>query len=269
MRGISELPSDDSQLFGTRVKGSDISELSSEPLHVTLGPIPETINIGAELSTESDFGWERCRKEKRIQPIPSRVFEMSAPIHNPPASTAILPTETNTPKSTEDVEKESLVRRLLTLQSFDGSFLFTEGHLESSFGKEFCTATHELELNLHQISINQAEKYKVAVAIAIIVELEERYQSCRDLWLLIVEKARHFVDIWLGGFEKENLFEFVKDLLKSENHDQVMDPIRDREARRLETTTAAAPARPSSLGQKIQSKFHSMSEKPKITTKCS
>jgi hypothetical protein len=188
---------------------------------------------------------------------------MSAPIHNPPASTAILPTGTNTPKSTEDIEKESLVRRLLTLQSFDGSFLFTEGHLESFFRKEFCIATHELELNLHQISINQAEKYKVAVAIAIIVELEERYQSCRDLWLLIVEKARHFVDIWLRGFEKENLFEFVKDLLKSDNREQVLDPIRDREARRQETTTTAASTRPSWIGQKIQRKFHSMSEKTK------
>jgi hypothetical protein len=142
---------------------------------------------------------------------------MSAPIHNPPASTAIFQTGANT-KSDKDIGDELRVRRLVALQNFDGSFLFDgEGHIESVFGKDFCTTIHEIELNLYQISINQAEKYKIAVAIAIIVELEESFQSCKDLWLMIIGKARHFVDIWLGGFEKERVFDFAKDLLALNN----------------------------------------------------
>jgi hypothetical protein len=121
-------------------------------------------------------------------------------------------------KSDKAIEDEVWVRRLVALQNFDGSFLFDEeDHIESFFGKDFCTAIHEIELNLHQISDNQAEKYNIAVAIAIIVELEESFQSCKDLWLLIIEKARHFVNIWLGGFEKERVFDFAKDLLALNN----------------------------------------------------
>ncbi|KAE9373585.1 hypothetical protein N431DRAFT_465865 [Stipitochalara longipes BDJ] len=140
-----------------------------------------------------------------------------APIHNPPASTAIFQTGANK-KSDKDVKDELRVCQLLISQNFDGSFLFTEeSQTERFFGKDLCAAINEIELNLHRISINKAEKYKIAVAIAVIVELEESFQSCKDLWLLIVEKARHFVDIWLGGFDKEGVFEFAEDLLTSKN----------------------------------------------------
>jgi hypothetical protein len=207
-------------------------------------------------------------------------------------------------KSDKAIEDEVWVRRLVALQNFDGSFLFDEeDHIESFFGKDFCTAIHEIELNLHQISDNQAEKYNIAVAIAIIVELEESLQSCKDLWLLIVEKARHFVNIWLGGFEKERVFDFAKDLLALNNfareelglnnqppatwaEDQTQEiPPLDPAPKTLDgphenlrsliqnltpddSTSSLTPPKKSSwkLGQKIQSKFQSKFEKPREAT---
>lgn len=246
MSGMSELSSH--RRWGSDEDLTQPWELASNDLL----PAPDIVRSAVELSMESEFGRNSCEKYRTSigSPLPSQIFEMSAPIHNPPASTAIFQTGAIT-KSDKDIGDQSRVRRLVALQNFDGSFHFDgEGHIESFFGKDFCTAIHEIELNLYKISINQAEKYKIAVAIAIIVELEESFQSCKDLWLLIVKKARHFVDIWLGGFEKEQVFDFAKDLLALNNiareglglnnqplADWAEDQTRDSAATKLADTT--------------------------------
>jgi len=130
------------------------------------------------------------------------------PWANIPTSTAMLSTDTITPKSAEEREKEELIRKLLVFFSFNGSFKF--GNLEDvknllgdDFSQVVCALQGKIDFNL-------------AVTMAIIVLLEAKFQSCKDLWSLISKKAREYVNHeFRDQGHKEQLYRSVKDSLHS------------------------------------------------------
>ena len=110
---------------------------------------------------------------------------MSAPRYNPPASSALL-TASTPPIKPEDVKKaETYVRRVVRFQRSDGCFVFpTQDNAKKSLGPEVFSIVDDL---LAEVSFN------MAVTMALVVLLEERFQQSKDLWLLVVEKAKNYV----------------------------------------------------------------------------
>lgn len=53
-------------------------------------------------------------------------------------------------------------------------------------------------------------RHRLAVTIALIIVLEENFQSCRDLWVLMMEKARSYVVLRLQFDDKQKVFQFAE-----------------------------------------------------------
>jgi len=120
----------------------------------------------------------------------------------------MLSTNTTTHKSAEEIEKEALIRKLLEFVSFIGSFKFdnlreVKDLLGDDFSQVVCSLQGEIDFNL-------------AATMAIIVLLETRFQSCKDLWSLVSEKAGEYVkDEFQDQVRKEQLYQSIKDRLHS------------------------------------------------------
>jgi hypothetical protein len=108
-----------------------------------------------------------------------------APRYNPPASSALLSTSA-APIKPEDVkEAEALVRCVIQFQQSDGCFDFrTHENVKKTLGQEVFNIVTEL---LVEVS------FKMAVTITLVALLEERFEQCKDLWLLVVQKAKDYV----------------------------------------------------------------------------
>jgi hypothetical protein len=137
--------------------------------------------------------------------------EMKAPSHNPPASTSILPIRSHAPKSVEDAADEALVRRLIYFQSFDGSFSLDLGDLDELFGKRFRLAVQELQTSRVLVGCWLDDPAILAATVAIIILLEDAFQSCKDLWLLMEKKARDYVDLCVPASRRQELFAFARE----------------------------------------------------------
>jgi hypothetical protein len=86
----------------------------------------------------------------------------------------------------EDVKKaETYVRRVVQFQRSDGCFEFpTQDNAKKCLCPEVFSIVNDL---LAEVSFN------MAVTMALVGLLEERFQQCKDLWLLVVEKAKNYV----------------------------------------------------------------------------
>jgi hypothetical protein len=139
-------------------------------------------------------------------PPPGPFQTASAPLFNLPASTALLSAQRHTPKSDQDRYGEQVVWDLLAFQSFDGSFKVDSLDQLKDLGHEFALTVRKLEFDIH---------FQVAMSIAIVVLLEEKFQFCRDLWVLMRDKARAYVDQNLPhGPVKDRLYRSTKYALR-------------------------------------------------------
>jgi hypothetical protein len=199
--------------------------------------------------------------------------EMKAPSHNPPASTSILPIISRAPKSVEDTADEALVRRLITFQSFDGSFSLNLDDLDELFGKEFRLAVQELQTSIVLVDCLLGDPAKLAATIAIIILLEKAFQSCKDLWLRMAEKARNYVDPRVSESGREELFAFARErflrvpIQRLSTRRPMAVPLSDQS---MEKAVSAAPGplaspRRSLLREGIQ-KFRSAKPEPEPVT---
>ena len=79
--------------------------------------------------------------------------------------------------------------------------------MEELLGDEFSCVVRDLQFQIG---------FDLAVTIAIIVLLQAKFQFCMDLWMLMSEQAKDYVDQKLPhGPEKERLYQTAKERLQS------------------------------------------------------
>lgn len=134
---------------------------------------------------------------------------VNAPNSNLPASRSLLYNPPSQSKTKEQQDDEQTVRNLLLYQSYDGGFENDRiPDIGKLLGHQFITALSGIERMVG------ADKHLVLTA-AIIVVLELKFQSCKDLWSLVVDKARFFVNLnVLESISPEPLYSAAKQELR-------------------------------------------------------
>jgi hypothetical protein len=114
---------------------------------------------------------------------------IDTPQSNLPASTSLLQTERRDALTTEEKEGRQMVQDLLVFQSSDGSFHFGKhgalDELDTLLGKVFVSFVE----NLVTVKVD----VKSAATAAIVALLEEKFQFCEDLWVMMAKKAREYL----------------------------------------------------------------------------
>lgn len=158
-----------------------------------------------KLSGSSYDRKDKPRKGRDMSPPPptsTRFFnaETIAPSFNLPASGALISGQKSAVKTDEEREGEDLVANLLIFQKFDGAFRFSDqNQVESLLGDDFGFAIKDLALKPEFQGVDMG----LITSIAIVVFLELKFRFCEDLWVLMVDKARAYVD---GKLSEESIF---------------------------------------------------------------
>ncbi|KAJ3548385.1 hypothetical protein NM208_g1043 [Fusarium decemcellulare] len=117
----------------------------------------------------------------------SSTFEAaSAPIFNPPASTSLVRDVRPVAKSPDELAAEQFIRQLVLVQLPDGRFSFSDDDsVKATLGLPFLCLVTSLRRKLNS--------FDLAVTIAVVSLLEEQFQGCQDLWVLMVRKASDYI----------------------------------------------------------------------------
>jgi hypothetical protein len=117
--------------------------------------------------------------------------------------------------SAQDTANKELIGRLLSFQTSTGYFVFDIFLMDANalFGKIFVEAIKTLNTSKVLIQRPSNNAAILAATIATIILLEVRYQSCKDLWILTVSKARSYVDVQVPKGDREDLYKLAKSLL--------------------------------------------------------
>jgi hypothetical protein len=120
--------------------------------------------------------------------------DIIAPASNIPASTSLLETQQVEPATGEDLAKQHIVRKLVTLQAHDGSFDSNKEQLPMLFGPMFLTGVEHLgyDLVMHLLPESANKVSSVSLALAVAALLTSQFQSCENLWRLMAAKAKAF-----------------------------------------------------------------------------
>ncbi|RSL43050.1 hypothetical protein CEP51_016407, partial [Fusarium floridanum] len=87
----------------------------------------------------------------------------------------------------DQLEAEELVRDLLKFQKSNGRFVFGNFEtLKSTLGPSFMEVVVRLRAKHHD--------FDTVVTIAMVALLEEQFQDCQELWVLITRKATAFIN---------------------------------------------------------------------------
>lgn len=117
---------------------------------------------------------------------PFSTSEAIVPVFNPAASTSLLQNMGAAAKTAEQIVAENFVRGLLVFQNADGHFVFNnEKILEKSLGSPFVSVVIGLRAKL--------DVFDTIVTIAIIALLEDQFQICQGLWVLMIQKAESYI----------------------------------------------------------------------------
>jgi hypothetical protein len=209
-------------------------------------PLIDTISSTATLPARNDQSWVFKRMENSDMssdkpstthtPIIQPEREIQTPNFNAPASTWTIPARSAALKSAQDTANEAMVNRLVNFQSFAGSFGFDFSLNEANdlFGNSFVQVIETLQTNEALVQYSSTSPAILAATIATIVLLEVRFQSCKDLWTLMVSKARAYVDGHVPKDHREVLYKLAKNQLlldsrldlSSNMHEDKQQPLR-------------------------------------------
>jgi hypothetical protein len=127
-------------------------------------------------------------------PSSTTAHQIVASAFNPSASTSLLEIPQTKPATREDEAKQHVIRHLLGLQAFDGSFSANNGLLTQLFGPLFLPGVDFLKMHVVScIMPEHTDKIEsISLTFATIALLTTRFQSCEPLWRLIVVKAKNY-----------------------------------------------------------------------------
>jgi len=164
-------------------------------------------------------------KGKRLFGLPSA--EM--PRNNPPASTSMLEATATQPASADEIAKQDFLGRLVAVQQFDGSFppeppaVLSSENVRSLCGDDFMDLVRQIMMEASSIGLGEMAEYETAVGtVAIMILLDLHFQSCKDLWQRMYDKAKEYLDRhfhaeyrWLGSRAKRVFRSFKIPMLQS------------------------------------------------------
>lgn len=96
------------------------------------------------------------------------------------------------PKTEEELEAEMLVRDLLGFQKSDGRFVMNDRDVMESLGSSFLKLLTELKTRMDALD-GKKNRVQMATTVAVVALLEEQFQGCRALWVLMAGKAKDFI----------------------------------------------------------------------------
>lgn len=122
--------------------------------------------------------------------------------------------------ATDTITQEKVVHGLLMFQKADGKFDFGQDEIiKNTLGPSFLTVVAGLE--------SETAPKETTVTIAVVALLEGQFQGCQSLWVLMVRKAKEFIEA-LGEVETMHaLMEEARNGVKSMR--AVVDELRDAE----------------------------------------
>ena len=104
----------------------------------------------------------------------------------------MLDTTGRQPKTAEQLKNEEFVRSLVAFQNAHGSFDISNWDNEHS---PICQEVRQgIYYAISRLESRTGEFHSVATTIVIVTLLQEKFPSCKDLWKLITEKARLYVE---------------------------------------------------------------------------
>lgn len=150
---------------------------------------------------------------------PHEFSTMNAPSNNLSAASALIPNQTSAPKSEDEQHGERIVQRLVQSQRYDGSFDFGlfNTSLKNILGDEFLVLVDAIADEIPQSS---ARADTMAIPIAIVTLFELRLEFCRELWSMIVSKAKIWTDAQfsksdLSVLKKIEIYDFARHRMQS------------------------------------------------------
>jgi len=142
-----------------------------------------------------------------ISELPSRNYQTSAPIFNPPASTSILQHTGPTAKTVEEMESEDFVRGLLDFQKSNGCFKFSdEEKVKTILGPSILSVVAGLKAEL--------DNFDIILTITLVNLLEGQFQSCQNLWILMVRKAEEYISACSLGPKADTLMQEARNRIR-------------------------------------------------------
>jgi hypothetical protein len=148
-------------------------------------------------------------------------YQTFAPVFNPPASTSLLQNVGPAAKTPEETASEEFVHGLLIFQKSDGCFAFgNESTVKKALGPSFLSVVIGLKANL--------DVFDTVVTVALVALLEEQFQICQALWVLMVQKARDYISACSLGPTADVLMQEARGYMKS--IPLVMQEIKDAES---------------------------------------
>jgi hypothetical protein len=139
---------------------------------------------------------------------PLSSYRTFAPVFNPPASTSLLQHVGVAAKTAEETAAEEFVRGLLVFQKSDGCFAFSnEKTVKTTLGSSFLSVVTGLEAKL--------DVFDTIVTIALVALLEEQFQICQALWVLMVRKAKDYISACSLGPSADALMQEARNRIKS------------------------------------------------------
>ncbi|PNY26284.1 von Willebrand factor type A domain-containing protein [Tolypocladium capitatum] len=124
---------------------------------------------------------------------PVGLSQAYAPVFNPPASSYVMESSRSVPKTEEELAAEKLVRHLLGFQKSDGRFVMRDDRdVKEHLGSSFLKLLTKLKARLNGLDGDQ-DRVEMTTTVAVIALLEEQFQGCHALWMLMVGKAMDFV----------------------------------------------------------------------------
>ncbi|POR37423.1 von Willebrand factor type A domain-containing protein [Tolypocladium paradoxum] len=119
--------------------------------------------------------------------------QASAPVFNPPASSYVMESGRSMPKTDEELAAEKLVGHLLGFQKSDGSFVMRDDKdVKAVLGSSFLKLLTKLKARLNDLDGGK-DRAEMTTTVAVVALLEEQFQGCRALWVLMVGKAKDFI----------------------------------------------------------------------------
>ncbi|KND91167.1 von Willebrand factor A domain-containing protein [Tolypocladium ophioglossoides CBS 100239] len=136
--------------------------------------------------------------------------QVSAPVFNPPASSYVIESNRSMPKTEEELAAEELVRGLVGFQMSDGRFVMRDDRdVKEYLGASFLKLLTKLKARLNVLD-GDKDRVEMTATVAVVALLEEQFQGCRALWVLMVGKARDFIAANGYGGTEEVLLEEAK-----------------------------------------------------------
>ncbi|XP_044719858.1 uncharacterized protein HRG_06447 [Hirsutella rhossiliensis] len=167
----------------------------------------------------------------RAPPSHQSQHHASAPVYNPPASTFIVENESTESKTAGELAAERLVSSLLVFQKSDGSFVFNSNEkIKTMLGPSFfqIAAGLKTKLAFGDSATARATVPDAILTVAIVALLEEQFQACQALWVLMVRKAKDYISgCTLNGTAEELVWEAKQDM---RTMGSVMDELKDASA---------------------------------------